>query len=190
MKASTLKSFRKYAVIFAAFVLCFVVPADAQAIVSSTSTVQLSYIVGESLTVSGAPPTLTFAGAPTPATGALTITTSWVLSAARTRIDVNLFFATPTAALTDGASNNIPASQVFANINGSAFTACNTNPAPAVAGVATTGGTCNVGYGAVITAANRTSSHSDAFILQLQGLSSSLPAGTYTGQLNIVAGAN
>jgi hypothetical protein len=175
--------------LFLCLAICLCLPvAQAQAIVSSTANVQLSYVVGESITVTGAPPTLTFAGAPTPATGALTITTSWVLASTRTRVDTNLFFGTPTAALTDGNGHNIPASQVFANLNGGTYSPCNTNPAADVAGVATAGGTCNVGFGVAITPANLTASHTDVFILQLQGIGV-LPAGTYTGQLSIVAGA-
>jgi len=187
-----MNSLKRYAVIAVAFILTLgvVLPADAQAIVSSTASVNLSYVVGESITVTGAPPTLTFSGAPFPATGTMTIVTTWVLAATRTHIDTNLFFATPTAALTDGAGDNIPSSQVFANFNGSAFSACNSNPAPEVTGIATVGGTCNVGFGVAITSANRSGSNSSAFVLQLQGLSPSLPAGTYTGQLSIVAGAN
>jgi hypothetical protein len=178
-------------VIGLALALMFAPVAPAQAgIVSSTATVQLSYVIGESISVSGAPPTLTFSGAPTPATGNLVIVTTWVLAATRTHVDTNLFFATPTAALTNGSGSNIPASQVFANINGSSFSACNTNPATDTASVAVTGGTCNVGFGVAITPANLTGSHSDTFVLQLQGLSASLPAGTFTGQLNIVAGVS
>jgi hypothetical protein len=184
---------KKYFVVLAAFVLTLglVLPADAQAIVSSTSTVQLSYVVGESITVTGAPPSLTFSGSPNPVTGPLSVTTSWVLAASRTHLDTNLFFASATAALTDGSGHNIAASTVQANLNGGAFSPCNTNPAADVAGVAVAGATCNVGFGVAITGANLTSSHTDTFILQLlaSGLSG-LPAGTYTGQLNIVAGAN
>jgi hypothetical protein len=183
---------KRIASMFLCLALCLFVPlADAQAIVSSTANVQLSYVVGESITVTGAPPSLTFSGAPTPQTGALTITTSWVLSSTRARIATNLFFATPTAALTDGAGHNIPTSQVQANLNGSAFSACNSTPDALVAGVAVSGATCNVGFGMPITTANLNGNHSDVFILQLTAAGiSGLPAGTYTGQLSIVAGAN
>lgn len=187
------KSIRKGFAFFAAFALLFgvVLPANAQAIVSSTATTQLSYVVGESISVSGAPPTLAFAGAPLPQTGNLTIVTTWNLATGRTHLDTNLFFATPTAALTDGNGHNISSANVQANIAGGAFSSCNTNPAIEVAGVATAGGTCNVGFGVAITSGNLAGTHSDVFVLQLTAAGiSGLPAGTYTGQLNVVAGAN
>jgi len=65
--------------------------SDAQAIVSAVSSVQLSYVVGEQITISGVPPSLTFSGAPNPTTGALTVTTSWSLTSTRTRVDVALW---------------------------------------------------------------------------------------------------
>src|SRR5260370_29730930 len=98
--------------------------STAQAIVSAASAVQLSYIVGEQITISGVPPSLTFTGSPNPATGALTVTTAWSLISTRTRVDVALWFHTPTAALTVGAGHNIPASLGFANLNGGTVTAC------------------------------------------------------------------
>jgi hypothetical protein len=183
-----INSLKKIAVVFIAMLMTFVLPANAQAIVSSTSTVQLSYVVGESISVAGAPPSLVFAGSPIPTTGSLTITTSWVLAPTRVRLDTNLFFATPTAALTNGGGSNIPSSEVFANINGGNYSACNTNPASDVASVAVTGGTCNVGFGGTVATLGVTGTHTDVFILQLQGFGT-LNAGTYTGQLNIVAGA-
>lgn len=182
-----------FAVAMAMLLVICAVPANAQAIVSSTATVNLSYVVGESITVTGAPPSLTFSGSPNPVTGPLSITTSWVLSGSRTHVDTNLFFTTPTAALTDGAGHNIPASQVWANVGGGSFSDCARNPATDTAGVATAGGTCNNGFGVAITSGNLTNvaGTTSVFILQLQAAGiSGLPAGTYTGQLNIVAGAN
>ena len=180
------------AVGIAMFLTFGVVVPQADAIVSSTATVNLSYVVGESISVSGAPPNLTFSGAPNPVTGPLTVTTSWVLAANRTVVDTNLFFATPSAAMTDGNGHNIPAASIQANVGGGPFSDCGRNPATDTNGVATAGGTCNVGFGVAITTANltNTAGTTSTFVLQIPGaVAAALPAGTFTGQLNIVAGA-
>jgi hypothetical protein len=179
---------RKILSMLAAVVLLFSPIAHAAQLGSNTATVALSYNISESITVSGVPSTATFTGV-TPTTPIIAVTTTWVLAATRTHLDTNLYFTTPTAALTDGAGHNIPTSSVFANLNGGAYSACTSSPAADVVG-ATVGGTCNVGFGVAITAANQNSSNTSNFTLQLQGLSASLPAGAYTGTLNIVAGAN
>jgi len=164
--------------------------SDAQAIVSAVSSVQLSYVVGEQITISGVPPSLTFSGAPNPATGALTVTTSWSLTSTRTRVDVALWFNTPTAALTDGAGHNIPASLVFANLNGGTFSPCNGSAvAPELTASVTSGGICATNVNVPITTANQAGNRTDTVILQLQGLTP-LPAATYTGQINLIAGAS
>ncbi len=164
--------------------------STAQAIVSAASAVQLSYIVGEQITISGVPPSLTFTGSPNPATGALTVTTAWSLISTRTRVDVALWFNTPTAALTDGAGHNIPASLVFANLNGGTFSPCNGSAvAPELTASVTAGGICGTNINISITTANQAGNRSDSIILQLQGLTP-LPAATYTGQINLIAGAS
>jgi hypothetical protein len=163
-------------------------PADA--IVSAVSSVQLSYVVGESLTITGVPPSLTFTGSPIPATGPLSVTTTWVLTSSRSRVDIALFFQTPSAALTDGAGDNIPSSQVFANINGGTFSACNSSAvAPELSGSTVSGGICGANANTAITTANDSGNRTDSFVFQLQGLGA-LPAATYTGQINLIAGAN
>lgn len=186
---SSLRQF--FAVAMAMLLVLCAVPAQAQAIVSSTSAVNLSYVVGESVSVSNVPGSLTFSGSPLPQTGNLTVTTSWTLLGTRTHVDTNLYFASPTAAMTDGAGHNISAANVLANVNGGAFSDCGRNPATDTAGVAVTGATCNNGVGVLITSANLTGTRNDIFILELSAAGlSGLPAGTYTGQLNVVAGAN
>lgn len=187
----TYKSTKKmFAVTLAALLILVSVPSDADAIVSSTAAIQLSYVVGESVAVSGVPPSLTFSGAPTPATGTLTSTITWVLLSTRVRVDSNLFFASPTAAMTDGAGHNIPSSQVYENLDGGTFGACNSSPFADTSSVAVTGATCPNGVIINITGSNLSGSQNDSYVLQLQGLSGSLPAGTYTGQINLVAGAS
>jgi hypothetical protein len=183
---------KKLAVLTMALALLFgPMLVEAQAITSQISTVSLTYAAAEVLTVSGVPPSLTFSNALTPQTGVLTVTTSWQLGPTRTRIDTNLFFATPTAALSDGAGHNIPATDVFASLNGGTYSNCGGSPAPTLSGVDVAGGTCQVsGIFQPITGANLTGTRSDAFVLQLQNLPLTLPAATYTGNLSVVAGAN
>lgn len=181
---------RKYVAVAMMFALALI-PSMGLAqtpVGSNTATVGLAYAIGESITVSATPATTVFTGTPA-TTGSIAVTTSWVLSSIRTHLDTNLYFSTATAALTDGVGDNIPSSEVFANMNGGAYSACNKNPAVDITG-AVAGATCNVGFGVAISSTNLTGSNTTNFTLQLQGLSGSLPAGTYTGTLNIVAGAD
>jgi hypothetical protein len=104
---------------------------------------------------------------------------------------VNLYawFATPAAALTDGAStaNNIPSSAVYASLpNGiptsmTAFSQTNT--------VGAASGGLKL-YAQTVSSTNRQASRSDSVSLQINLASQpQLPAGTYTGTLNIQAQA-
>jgi hypothetical protein len=181
---------KQLAVIFMALALLFAPVLAEASINSQISTIQLSYSANEVLTVSGVPPSLTFSSQLTPQTQPLTVTTSWQLASSRTRVDTNLYFMNPSIALSDGAGNNIPVTSVFANLNGGAFSACNGSPAPTLSTIDVAGATCQVsGIFQPITSSNLTGSRSDSIVLELQNLPS-LPAGTYTGSVNIVAGAN
>lgn len=169
------------------------IEADASGISTLVSTATLSYTNAETITVSGVPPSITFDNSANPTTGALAITTTWNVNVTRTHVDMNLFFATPTAVLSDGSGHNIPAANVFANKNGGAFSICNkpnTNAAAELQAVVVSGGVCNVGSAVAITSANQTGSITDTYTLQLQNLSSlGIPAGSYTGIVSFVAGA-
>ena len=183
---------KMFAVMFLSVALLFgpMLP-KADALVSAVTSVQLSYVVGESITISGVPPSLTFTGAPIPATGPLSVTTTWALTSTRTRVDIAIYFTSPNAALTDGFGHDIPTSQVFANLNGGTFATCNGSAvAPELAAAITAGGVCSANVNVAITTANDSGNRTDVVILQLQGLGSSLPAATYTGQINLIAGAN
>jgi hypothetical protein len=117
----------------------------------------------------------------------ITATTSWVLKPSRGSVGVYAYFASAAAALTDGGSpaNNIPSSAFFISDNGGASTALTAT---------TPFGGANAGLqlaNVSITAANRNSSRTDAmtFNINLTSLPQ-LPAGSYTGTLNIQAQAN
>jgi hypothetical protein len=169
-------------------------PALADAGINTlVSTATMTYVNQETITVSGVPPSISFDNSANPTTGNLNITTTWNLNNTRTHVDMNIFFATPTAVLSDGAGHNIPAANVFASKGGSGYSPCNkpnTNAASELQGVVTSGGVCNVGTAVAITSANQTGSITDAYTFQLQNLSSlGIPAGSYTGIVSFVAGA-
>jgi len=114
----------------------------------------------------------------------ITATTTWVLKPGRTAVGIYAYFASSTAALTDGAGNNIPSADFFISDNGGASTAL-TNT------VAFGGGNAGLQLANVaITGANKSSKNVDvmAFNINLTTLPQ-LPAATYTGTLNIQAQA-
>ena len=165
--------------------------ASAQ-INSNAATVALNAILAESLSITASPSTVNFTLAPgSTAAGSapVVVSSSWVLSATRGTVNLYSWFATPSAALTDGAStpNNIPSSEVYASLPGgiptsmTAFSQSNTL------------GAANGGlklYTQTMSSSNRQSSRSDSVSLQINlAAQPQLPAGTYTGTLNIQAQA-
>jgi len=114
----------------------------------------------------------------------ITETTTWVLKPGRTAVGIYAYFASSTAALTDGAGNNIPSADFFISDNGGASTALTNS-------VAFGGGNAGLQLANVaITGLNKVSNHTDlmAFNINLTTLPQ-LPAATYTGTLNIQAQA-
>jgi hypothetical protein len=114
----------------------------------------------------------------------ITATTAWVLKPGRTQVTVDAYFANSGAALTDGAGNNIPSS---------AFTIADNAAAPAALVNTVAFGAANGGLrlaNVAITGANKNANRTDnmAFNINLSALGQ-LPAGTYTGTLNIQAQA-
>lgn len=159
---------------------------------SNIATATLTMSVGESITI--IPPTqaitlnYTQGGTSVPP-ATFQITTLWQLANTHTKLDVNWWFASSTAALTNGSGGNIPASQVFSNIDGSAYSNCTAAADPLVPS-AVSGSTCNVGLSIALSAANYAAQQTDTIGIELQNLSTALAAGTYTGTLNIQAGTN
>lgn len=163
--------------------------APAQALNSGAAAITLNATLGESLTLSLSTSTVNFTLASGSATNAgstnITATTSWTLKPGRTAVGVSAYFASATAALTDG-TNNIPSSAFFISDNGGTSTAL-TNTV--VFGAASAG----LQLATVpITVANRTATRTDvmAYNINLTGGSlPQLPASVYTGTLNIQAQA-
>jgi len=164
--------------------------ASAQVLNSGAQAITLNATLAESLTLSLTANSVNFTLAAGSATNAgstnITATTAWTLKASRTAVGVHAYFTTAAAALTDGAGNNIPSSAFFIADNGGASTAL-------VNTVAFGGANAGLQLANVaITNANRASSRTDvmAFNINLSGGTlPQLPAGTYTGTLNIQAQA-
>jgi hypothetical protein len=161
-----------------------------QAINSGAQPIALNATLSESLTLSLSANavnfTLTAGSAANPGSASITATTAWVLKPGRTAVTVDAYFANAAGALTDGAGNNIPSSAFFISDNGGGSVALVNTVAF---------GAANAGLrlaNVAITAANRASNRSDlmAYNINLTGGSlPNLPAGTYTGTLNIQAQA-
>jgi hypothetical protein len=179
------KAFRLFLAALLVFTLSGA-PAFAQ-VTSNLATVNLSMNIGETFTLAASPANISFtysSGAAT-ASGPITVTSSWGLThAANHTIVIDAFFTTPSAALSGPA--NIPASSVFASVDGAAAVACSGTEGNPNMPFATAGGVCPH------VLANATEpdlgSSSDTVLLSLSGLSGA--PGNYTGTLNIQGYAN
>jgi hypothetical protein len=164
--------------------------ASAQALNSGAQPIALNAQLTESLTLNLSANavnfTLTAGSAANAGSTNITATTAWVLRPGRTAVTVDAYFANAASALTDGAGNNIPSSAFFISDNGGASTAL-------VNTVAFGGANAGLRLANVaITGANRSANRNDvmAFNINLTGGTlPQLPAGTYTGTLNIQAQA-
>ncbi len=157
---------------------------------SNTASVSLVATLGESLTVStGATSQLTFnlTDGQTTSAGSVPVTTSWVLLPSRTTVKVYGYFASSTAALTDGYTtpDNIPSSDVLADGGalGTTYTAfSSTNSGFGAASASLLLDTVSVGTSFV-------SSKLDTINLEV-ATPATLPAGTYNGTITFQAQAN
>lgn len=167
------------------------ITANAQ-LTSSVASVQLNATLQESLTVSATPANVTFnlvPGGTALGNAPVAITTSWVLKGSRSSVTLSGYFSSATAALSDGAATptDIPSSDVLGQVTTglpTAFTSF-TQSAP----VGTAGAGLEL-FNQAISASNRATSRTDNLNLQinLTGLPQ-LPAGSYTGTLNLQAQA-
>ncbi len=153
--------------------------AEAQ-VLSNTATVTLNATQLSTLTVTVSAPSVSVPSINVGTTNfpGVNVTTDWNLVSAGT-LQLVGWFATPTAALTDG-TNNIPSSSVRGQVNGGAYTAFSGAPVNVI-GVA--GGTLSLFSSAVGTGIG---TRTDALNLQLN-LAAAPPAGAYTGTLNLRA---
>ena len=183
-----------------AMALAIATSSAAAQLNSNVGTVTLSATLPESLTVSvtgGAVVNFTLAAntAANPGSTTSTIQTAWVLSPGRTKVTVWAWVANGAAALTDGAGDNIAASQVTATAagSGSAGGALNTSVSGGanVPAFITPAAATGVQIGNVaVTGANKASSTTTTLTWNINTTATpQLPAATYTGTVNIQAQA-
>ena len=169
--------------------------ASAQAGVTSTpATVSLSAVKSPSLTVTvNSGGTQTIAAIADNATNdfpsSVNITTAWDVNPSAASVTLVGYFATPSAALTNGtfniASSSVKGKVTTAGISGApaAFTAFTNN---AVGGVGVAGGSLTL-LAETITGVNKSASRTFDLALQLDLTSQTTTPGTYTGTLNLRA---
>jgi hypothetical protein len=173
----------------AAVVVLASVPVFAQSIQSATGTdVTLNATMTESLSVSldvsNVNFTLTPLSATNPGSTAINATTTWLLNGGRTAVKLYAYFDDPTAALTAGATQNIPSANVSAAVGGTTVGTFSTAASTFSAGAGVTI------FSQAITDANRNSTQSSAVTLNIDMSSTpQLGAGTYTGTLHFRAEA-
>ena len=167
----------------------FAATASAQVVNSAAKPIALNAVLNQSLSVNLSGNAVNFnlvAGSPNNSgSTSITATTSWTLNQLIGLVSVYAFFSSSTAALTDGAGNNIPSADFQISDNGGAFTAL-TSTAPF--GGANAGMT--VGQSLIIFLFNAKGSRTDVmkFNINLAPLPA-LPPGNYTGTLTIQAQA-
>lgn len=159
---------------------------------SNTATVALRATLTESLTVAATPKTVTIplvSGGIATGSSPVAITTSWVLSGGRTAVTLVGYFSSATAALTNSATTptNIPAAEVLGQVTTGTPTTFTPFTQTAPLGAAGAGLTL---FSLPLTTANQTATRTDNLVLEID-LSSQpqLPAGAYTGTLNLQAQA-
>jgi hypothetical protein len=119
----------------------------------------------------------------------INITTSWSLPTRYTAVQEFAYFNSSAAALTDGAADNIPSAKVSGSANGAAF-ATFTGASPFAAGSSLQiFSTDPAGGNNQNNGGNNTQTRTDTLSLRIDTTGLNLPAGTYTGILNIRAQA-
>jgi hypothetical protein len=173
-------------------VLTLTMPAAVCQLNSNTASVALKATLGESLTVAATPSTVSIplvSGGTATGTSPVAITTTWVLSASRTAVTLVGYFSSATAALTDGAAtpDNIPASEVLGQMTTGTPTSFTAFTQTTPLGAAGAGLTL---FSQALTGTNRTANRTDNLNLEINlAAQPQLPAGSYTGTLNIQAQA-
>ena len=168
--------------------LATIVGSSAQVLNSVTKPIALQAVLTDSVTVqlsaNAVDFNLTAGNANNPGNTSITAKTIWTVTPLIGFVRTYAYFSNSTAALTDGAGNNIPSADFQISDNGGAYQPL-TNTVPF--------GGANAGLrlsSTLVFINNRTSSHTDvmSFNINLSSLPN-LPANTYTGTLNIQAQA-
>jgi len=164
------------------------VPKGQAQTTSNAAAVTMTFAVNSSLTVAATPGSIVFTATDpknAAASAPISIVTSWSLAVGGGNVFTVAYFASIPAALTDG-THNIPASDVFASINGGAAAACTLANVNVAAG--NPGAICPQIFGGIGVTAQGT--HSDSLLLSLTS-STAFPASTtgYAGTITISAQA-
>ncbi len=161
------------------------VTGQAQVINSGAQTITLNATLSDSISVNLSGNAVSFTLSAGSATNAgntgVTATTSWISKPGK-NLSVYAYFSSSTAALTDGAGDNIPSANFQISNNGGAYT-------PLTSTVVFGGASAGMQlYTVKITGTNKTGNHTDNMLFNID-LSTlpQLPAGDYTGTLNIQA---
>ncbi|MBI3484406.1 MAG: hypothetical protein HY012_04555 [Acidobacteria bacterium] len=152
---------------------------------SGPATINLLAVRNPGVAVSATPGNVNFAlvnnGVATGSTP-ITITTTWDVQPSVGNLTLYAFFSSTTAALSNGAGNNIASSRVKGSVNGGAFVPF-TGISPYAAGSSLQIFTFRV------LGSNRRGTRNDTLNLQIDLTGAVLPAGTYSGTLLIQAQA-
>jgi hypothetical protein len=178
-----------------ALVLCAVIATSSVGyaqITSGNTTVSLNASLTETLAISATPSTVNFTlvkGGTALGSAPVAITTTWLALPTRANLLLDAFFASTTAALTDGNAtpNNIPTSAVLGQVTTGSPTSFTAFTQTAALGLAGAGLTL---FTQALTSLNRAGTRTDNLSLEINLASQpQLPAGTYTGTLTIQAEA-
>jgi hypothetical protein len=166
--------------------------AGVAQLTSSTVSVTLNASLGESLTISASPTTVNFTlakGATATGSSAVAIVTTWLLLPTRANVILDGYFASASAALTDGNAtpNNIPTSEVLGQVPTGTPTSYTAFTSTAALGPSGAGLTL---FTQALTSANRSGTRTDNLSLEINlAAQPQLPAGSYTGTLTLQAEA-
>lgn len=171
-----------------------VLPAHAAPLNSNAPTVALNATLGESLTVSTTLASVSFSlinGQTVAGSAAVPITTNWILLPSRTSVKLYGYFASATAALTDGftSPDNIPSSAVLGQVPTGVPTTYTAFTQTGIGASATAASLLLVNQPISSSTPNFVGSRTDNLNLEI-ATPAGLPAGTYTGTLTLQAQAN
>jgi hypothetical protein len=159
-------------------------PAQAQ-LNSNIAGVNLAANLTTSLTVTASPGLVNFPlirNGITNGSATITVNTSWTVNFLFGTVKTYAYFTSAAAALTDGAGDNIPSSNVSGSVNGGAFGAfTGATPFAGASGMTLLNTT--------IFIFNMTGNHSDTLNMRINTTGLNLPAANYTGVLMIQAQA-
>lgn len=161
---------------------------------SNAPTVALNATLGESLSLSTTVSTVSFTltdGQTVAGSAAVPITTNWVLNPSRTSVKLYGFFASSTAALTDGLTTPdlIPSADVLGQVTTGAPTTFSAFSQTASGFGAASASLLLYNQAISNSAPNFVGNRTDNLNLEI-ATPATLPAGTYTGTLTLQAQAN